>query len=67
MALAVEELAKEQQGKQALAIQAFANALKQIPTIIADNGGFDSSEIIQNILYNLRHGKTNSGIDMING
>ncbi len=54
MSIAVEELAKSVLGKKAIAIQAYANALKQLPTIIADNGGFDSSELVQNILYDLR-------------
>lgn len=39
MSLAVENLAKTIKGKQAIAIEAFAKALRQIPTIIADNGG----------------------------
>jgi T-complex protein 1 subunit beta len=46
MSLAVEELAKSVKGKQALAIQAYAHALKQLPTIIADNAGYDSAEIV---------------------
>jgi T-complex protein 1 subunit beta len=46
MSLAVDDLAKRMQGKKALAIEAFAKALKAIPTIIADNAGYDSSELI---------------------
>jgi T-complex protein 1 subunit beta len=46
MSLAVEELAKSVRGKQALAIQSYALALKQLPTIIADNAGYDSAEIV---------------------
>lgn len=47
MAIAVEDLASTVKGKQALAIEGFARALRQIPTIISDNGGYDSSELIQ--------------------
>lgn len=36
----------ETPGKKALAMEAFARALRQLPTIIADNGGYDSSELI---------------------
>lgn len=54
MSIAVEELAKNVQGKKAIAIQAYANALKQLPTIIADNGGYDSSELVQNLLFEIR-------------
>jgi T-complex protein 1 subunit beta len=46
MSLAIEELAKSVKGKQALAIQSYAHALKQLPTIIADNAGYDSAEIV---------------------
>ena len=46
MSLAVSELAKSVEGKQALAIEAFARALHQLPTIIADNAGYDSAEIV---------------------
>jgi len=34
MSLAVEEVAKTTKGKEALAIEAFAKALKALPTII---------------------------------
>lgn len=39
MAKAVEEHAKKTSGKKALAIEGFAHALRQIPTIIAHNAG----------------------------
>lgn len=43
MALACENLAQTVKGKQALAIQAFAKALRQLPITIAQNAGFDSN------------------------
>jgi len=46
MSLAVEELAKSVKGKSALAIEAYARALRSLPTIIADNGGYDSAELV---------------------
>lgn len=46
MALAVADLANTVDGKQALAIDAFAKAMRQLPTIIADNAGYDSAEIV---------------------
>lgn len=67
MAIAVEDLANKVKGKKALAIQGFAKALKSLPTIIADNGGYDSSELVQNILFDLRNGKTTSGLNMSEG
>jgi chaperonin GroEL (HSP60 family) len=33
-------------GKAALAMEAFSRALRQLPTIIADNAGLDSSELV---------------------
>jgi T-complex protein 1 subunit beta len=32
--------------KKALAIEAYARALRQLPTIIADNGGYDAPELV---------------------
>jgi T-complex protein 1 subunit beta len=67
MANEVEDLAKTVKGKQAIAIQSFATALRRLPCIIADNGGYDSSELIQNLAYELRNGNKNSGLNMSNG
>jgi chaperonin GroEL (HSP60 family) len=39
MAMAVEEYSKKSSGKKSLAIEGFANALRQIPQIIANNAG----------------------------
>lgn len=64
MALAVEKLAGETKGKEALAIQAFARGLRAMPAIIADNGGYDSSEIVTNLAYELNTGSVSSGINM---
>ena len=42
MAQACDELAKTTPGKEALAIEAFARALRSIPIILCNNGGYDS-------------------------
>ena len=39
MAQACDELAEKTSGKEALAIRAYATALRQLPAILADNGG----------------------------
>lgn len=49
MAQAVEEEAAKTPGKKQLAMEAFARALRSLPTIIADNAGFDSAELIAKI------------------
>jgi T-complex protein 1 subunit beta len=69
MAQAVEELllTGPVRGKQAIAVKAFATALKKIPAIIADNGGFDSSEIVQNLEFEIKSDNVNSGININDG
>ena len=46
MARAVEEAAKTTPGKRSLAMEAFARALRALPTTICDNAGLDSAEIV---------------------
>lgn len=46
MAKAVEEAAVRTPGKKQLAMIQFANALKMLPTIIAENAGLDSNDLI---------------------
>ena len=46
MANAVDDYAKGIKGKKSLAVSGFAKALKTLPMIIAENGGFDSSELV---------------------
>lgn len=67
MSLAVDELAKGVKGKQALAIQSYAHALKQLPTIIADNAGYDSAELVQNLRSEIYNGAITSGLNMFKG
>jgi T-complex protein 1 subunit beta len=67
MALAVNELANTVEGKQSLAIEAFAKALRQLPTIIADNAGYDSAEIVQNLRSAIANGDQEAGLNMFTG
>ena len=46
MARIIEEAAIKTPGKLSLAIDSYAKALRQIPTIIADNGGYDAGDIV---------------------
>ena len=46
MAAEVDKHAARTPGKRSLAMASFAKALRQIPTIIADNAGLDSAEIV---------------------
>lgn len=46
MSNAVDEEARRTAGKKALAVEAFAIALRQLPTILADNAGLDSADLV---------------------
>lgn len=65
MARAIEDLAKTTPGKKSLAMEAFARALRALPTIICDNAGLDSAEIVSTL--RAAHGSdptTRAGIDI---
>ena len=49
MANSVQELSGKTPGKESIAIESFARALRQLPTIIADNAGYDSSELVSQL------------------
>jgi len=62
MSQACEDLARSIKGKKALAIEVFAQALRQIPTIMCDNGGYDSSELVQNLKVEINKDNRTAGI-----
>ncbi|KAJ1960146.1 T-complex protein 1 subunit beta [Dispira parvispora] len=67
MSKAVDELAAITPGKKALAVEAFAKALRQMPTILADNAGFDSSDLVTRLRAAHYENSTTAGLDMVNG
>jgi len=67
MAAAVDKLAKSVKGKTAIAIEAYARALRQLPCILADNGGFDSSELVQDLKVEIENGNTSMGLNLYEG
>lgn len=67
MAKAVEELSTKTPGKHALALEAFARALRMIPTIIADNAGLDSAELISQLKAAHYNNQVTSGLNMKTG
>jgi len=64
MAKVVDELAVKTPGKVAMAIESFAKALRMIPTIIADNGGYDSSDLVTRLRSEHHNGNNTAGLDM---
>ncbi|GFS10319.1 T-complex protein 1 subunit beta [Elysia marginata] len=67
MADAVSKLAAKTPGKEAVAMEAFAKALRQLPTIIADNAGYDSADLIAQLRAAHTSGKHTTGLDMQQG
>ncbi|KAK8926586.1 T-complex protein 1 subunit alpha [Platanthera zijinensis] len=67
MAKEVDDLARKTPGKRSLAVEAFSRSLQAIPTIIADNAGLDSAELISQLRAEHHKQKSNAGIDVISG
>lgn len=67
MSRAVDQTAANETGKKALAIEAFARALRQLPTILADNAGYDSSDLVTKLRSAIYNGISTSGLDLYNG
>merc|ERR1712106_1224877 len=54
-------------GKEQHAVQSFANALRQLPIIMADNAGLDSAELIAQLRSEHAQGNKTKGLDLYNG
>lgn len=67
LASEVEALSKEVKGKESLAIEGFSRALRQIPTILSDNAGFDSAELVSNLKNAIFDGDNTAGLDLDEG
>ena len=65
MAKAVEELAAKTAGKESRAMEAFATALRQLPGIIAENGGYDSAQLVSELKAAHHSGKSTMGLNMV--
>jgi len=66
MAEAVDEAARTTEGKIQIAMESFAKALRQIPTIIAQNAGMDAPEIVASIRAAHARGQKTYGLDIVN-
>lgn len=67
MAQSVDEVARKTAGKKALAVEAFARALRALPGIIAGNGGYDANELVAELRAAHMEGNHTAGLDMTNG
>lgn len=83
MSKEVDEEARKTAGKRAIATEAFARALRQVrenendryllthllqlPTILANNAGLDSSELVSQLRAAHQRGEKDSGLDLFKG
>lgn len=67
MASAIDKQIPTVAGKAALAMEAFSRALRQLPTIIADNAGLDSSDLVTKLRAAHASGNTTAGLNVISG
>ncbi|CCK70426.1 chaperonin-containing T-complex subunit CCT2 KNAG_0E01640 [Huiozyma naganishii CBS 8797] len=67
MSKAVDTEAQNVDGKKSMAVESFARALRQLPTILADNAGYDSSELVSKLRSSIYNGISTSGLDLNNG
>lgn len=67
MARAVLEAATHVAGKEALAMESFARSLLAIPTIIADNAGYDSAQLVSELKAAHAEGRSTTGLNMDEG
>jgi T-complex protein 1 subunit beta len=67
MAEAISKEAAKTPGKESHAMESFANALRQLPSIIAENGGYDSAQLVSELKALHAMGKNTLGLDMYKG
>ena len=67
MSNAVDEEARRTAGKKALAVEAFAIALRQLPTLLADNAGVDSADVVAKLRAAHHDGHCDQGLDLDQG
>ncbi len=67
LALRLREYASKIGGKEQLAIEKFADALEEIPMILAETAGMDPLEALMKLRQLHSEGKIFAGIDVVNG
>ncbi len=65
MANAVQKLAAQTPGKESIAMEAFARALRKLPIIIADNAGYDSSDLVAKLRACHASGQNRMGLSKL--
>ncbi|WP_297436571.1 thermosome subunit beta [Thermococcus sp.] len=67
LAIRLDEYAKEVGGKEALAIENFAEALKIIPRTLAENAGLDTVDVLVKVISEHKNKGRGIGIDVFAG
>ena len=66
MANAVMEAAASTPGKEAIAMEHYAKALTELPSIIAENGGYDAAQLVSELRALHKQNKTTMGLGNFN-
>ena len=67
MARAIDAAVPGVAGKKALAMEGFARALRALPTHIANNGGYDSTDLVTRLRAEHFNGNATAGLNMNDG
>ncbi|MDT7901149.1 MAG: thermosome subunit alpha [Acidianus sp.] len=67
LAMRLREYARTVGGKEQLAIEAYAEALEEIPTILAETAGMEPISTLMELRAKHAKGLVNAGVDAING
>jgi T-complex protein 1 subunit beta len=67
MAEAITREAAKTPGKESHAMESFAAALRQLPSIIAENGGYDSAQLVSELRALHAVDKKTMGLNMYKG
>ena len=67
LAMRLREYARKVGGKEQLAIEAYADALEEIPMILAESAGLDALQTLMDLRKLHADGKKYAGIDVISG
>jgi len=67
LSLRIKQFAKTVSGKEQRAIIAFAEALEEIPSILAQTAGMDTLQTVMDLIKLHSEGKIAAGVDVLNG
>ncbi len=67
LALKLRKYAESLGGKEQLAVEAFADALEEIPMILAESAGLDALQALMDLRKYHADGKIHAGIDVLGG